>query len=89
MKEHSESCESESEEGKSESYANEARERHREVWISAATTLFVNITMTCRQSGVISLTHTARGHQNSVRGSALIPELSEGAVIKTVTKHRI
>lgn len=55
----------EDEEGKSESYANEARERHGEARISAATTVSVNITVTRRLSGVISLTQIGRCHQSS------------------------
>lgn len=51
--------------GKSESYANEARERHGEAWISAATAVSVNITVTCRQTGVISLTQIGRCHRSS------------------------
>ena len=66
MEEHSESGErGRARKGKSESYANEARERHGEAWISAATTVSVNITVTHRQSGVSSLTQIGRCRQNS------------------------
>lgn len=66
MEEHSESDETgRNEKGKSESYANEARVCHGETWISAATTLPVNITMTRRQSRVISLTQIGRCRTSS------------------------
>lgn len=54
-------------EGKSESYANEARERHGEAWTRAAMTDSVNITVTCRQTGVISLTQIGGRHRSSAR----------------------
>lgn len=83
----------ESGKGKSESYANEARERHGEAWISTATTVSVNITVTCRQSGVSSLTRTGRCHRNSAqegqRRCHVIGVFREGAIIKTGTKHMI
>lgn len=49
MEEHSESGERGRMRKKSESYANEVRERYREARISAATMVSVNITVTCRQ----------------------------------------
>lgn len=45
-----------SSEGKSESYANEARERHGEAWSRAARTDSVNTSVTRPQTGVVSLT---------------------------------
>lgn len=71
--------------GKSESNANEARERHGKAWISAATTVSVNITVTRRRSGVISLTQIGRCHRSSaarVGADATQPELGEGSIIK-------
>lgn len=56
-----------SREGKSESYANEARERHGEAWARAAPTDSVNITVTCRQSGVVSLAQIGGRRRSSGR----------------------
>lgn len=66
MEEHSES----GERGRARKGSLKAMQMRRgsatgEAWISAATTVSVNITVTRRQSGVISLTQIGRCHQNS------------------------
>lgn len=74
---------------KSNSNANEAGKHLRKAGLSAATTVSVNITVTRRQSGVISLTQIGRCHQSSaarVGTDAMQPELSGGAIIKNLNK---
>lgn len=77
---------------KSNSNANEAGEHLRKAWISAATTVSVNITVTRRRSGVISLTQIGRCRRAQTRGSTStqsILSLVGAPSLKSSTKCQI